>query len=118
MNYLGLDYGDKHIGVAIATSPLADPLATYDTKDILRKMPELIKNHDIHKIIIGNCPEDFLNKIKELGREVILVDETLTTVDATKALFHTTKSRRKAQIHAVSAAIILQSYLDLGVEKP
>jgi len=118
MNYLCLDYGDKHIGVAIATSPLAEPLATFDIKIIFHKLPEIIKEHTIGEIIVGNCPNDFLTELKVFSLPVIQVDETLTTKDATAALFHTTKSRRKAQIHAVSAAIILQSYLDLGVEKP
>jgi len=112
MNYLCLDCGGKHIGVAIATSPLAEPLATYDTSQIFNILPSLITHHSITRIVIGNSPGEFFHKLKLLGVEVVQVDETLTTVDATKALFHTTKSRRKAQIHSASAAIILQSYLD------
>jgi len=96
---------------------LAEPLATYDIKNIFKEVPKIVEKYDIRKIIIGNSPQEFLRKLKTLGIEVIQVDETLTTVDATKALFHTTKSRRKAQIHAASAALILQNYLDTQVKK-
>lgn len=112
MNYLCLDYGDRHIGVALATSPLAEPLTTYDIKVIFNKLPEILEKHHIDQVIIGNCPDEFLITLKTLGREVVQVDETLSTVDAQKLLFHTTQTRRKAQIHAASAAIILQNYLD------
>ena len=112
MNLLCLDYGDQHIGIALATSPLAEPLTTLNIKNIFLKLPEILTKYDIQKIIIGNCPKEILAKLSALGREIIQVDETLTTIDAQSSLFHTTPSRRKAQIHAVSATLILQNYID------
>ena len=109
---LGIDYGDKHIGLAVATSPLAEPLTTINNSDFLVSIKKIISEHHIQSIVVGNCPEDFLAEISKLGLLVYQVDETLTTIDAAKALFHTTQSRRKSLIHAASAAIILQSWLD------
>lgn len=112
MNFLCLDYGDKNIGLAIATSPLAEPLATFDIKIIFQKLPEFIHKYQIGELVVGNCPDDFLHKLQSFGLPVTQVDETLTTVDATKLLLHTTQTRRKQKIHEVSAALILQNYLD------
>lgn len=109
---LGIDYGDRHIGLAIASSPLAEPLATINKTEFSIRIRKIIAEHQIQSLVVGNCPEDFLADIRKLGLPVYQVDETLTTIDATKALFHTTQTRRKSLIHAASAAVILQSWLD------
>ncbi len=112
MNYLGLDYGEKHVGVALATGSLAEPLTTIDTSHSLRLIKQLMQKHDIDAIVAGDCPEKFLNKLSQLGLPVHQADETLSTYDATQSLLHTTQSRRKTTEHAVAAALILQHWLD------
>ncbi len=109
MNYLGLDYGNEHVGVAIATTPLAEPLTTLSTKRSLQLIKDLIKKHSIDEVVIGDCPSDYL---KGIDIPVHIVDETLTSHDAREYLLHTTQSKRRSLEHAVSAALILQSYLD------
>lgn len=109
MNYLGLDYGLSHIGVAIATSPLAEPLTTIDTKHSIQLIKDLIKKHSVDEIVIGDAPPDYL---KDIGIPVHIVDETLTSHDARESLFHTTQKRRQLNEHSVAAALILQSFLD------
>lgn len=111
MNYLGLDYGLAHVGVAIATTPLAQPLTTIPTKSSLRLIKELIKKHYIDELIIGDCPSEY---VSHFDIPVHIVDETLTSHDARESLSHTTKSKRHNLEHAVSAALILQSWLDSG----
>jgi putative transcription antitermination factor YqgF len=113
-NILGIDYGDKHIGLALASSPLAEPLTTINKSDFPGQIGKILEKHQIQAVVIGDCPQDFLADIKKLGLPVHQVDETLTTVDATKNLFHTTQTRRQTLIHAASAAVILQSWLDSG----
>lgn len=109
---LGIDYGLVKVGVAIATGPLAEPLTTLNTKTAILAIKELVEKHKINKIIIGDTPEDFLQNLKDIGIEVEVVDETLTSYEAREKLFHTTQKRRKNLEHQVSAAIILQNWLD------
>jgi len=119
MNYLGLDYGAKHIGVAIATGPLAEPLTTIPTDKSIHLIKSLVDKHAIRGLVIGVSEDSAHPTVHELVRQlsflklpVYLVDETLTSHDARQALLHTTPSRRKDLEHAVSAALILQSWLD------
>lgn len=112
MNYLGLDYGLAKIGVAIATGPLAEPLTTLNTKNAIQAIKELVVKHSIDKIVIGDAPENFLKNLKDLGLEIEIVDETLSSHEAREKLFHTTQKRRKILEHQVSASIILQNWLD------
>lgn len=119
MNYLGLDYGTSHIGVAIATGPLASPLTTISTSSAPKLLKALVDKHQITALIIGVSDTRSNATVSELTAElsflnlpVYLVDETLSSHDARTALLHTTKSRRKDLEHAASAAIILQTWLD------
>lgn len=109
MNYLGLDYGAKHIGIAASSGPLAGPLATVtDPKSIA----DYVFTLHVDAIVVGDCPSEFLTLLKTFGLPVHQVDETLSSHDAREALSHTTQSRRQAGEHAAAAAIILQSWLD------
>lgn len=112
MNYLGLDYGEAKIGVALATGPLAEPLTTINTNNSLQIIKQLLDKYAINRVIIGNCSPDFLQSLKELGVEVQQVDETLSSYDAREGLLHTTQTKRRLVEHQVAAALILQSYLD------
>ena len=112
MNYLGLDYGKAHIGVAIATSPLAEPLTTIPTKSALQLIKELIKKYNINVIIIGLPHASIHDTLGQLGLPVYEVDETLSSRDARESLLHTTQKRRRVGEHAAAASIILQSWLD------
>lgn len=119
MNYLGLDFGTKHIGVAIATGPLAEPLTTIDTKSVVTALKSLVEKQSIDAIVVGvpdereNPPlKKLISDIAFLNLPIYLVDETLSTKDAQQALMHTTQTRRKQYEHSVAAALILQSYLD------
>ena len=38
MNYLGIDYGDAKVGVALATGPLAEPLTTVKTEKAIQAL--------------------------------------------------------------------------------
>lgn len=113
MNYLGLDYGEAKIGIALATGPLAEPLTTINnTNSALQIIKQLLDKYATNRVIIGNCSSDFLQCLKELGVEVEQVDETLSSHDAREGLLHTTQTKRRLAEHQVAAALILQNFLD------
>lgn len=111
MNYLGIDYGAVKIGVALATGPLAEPLTTIKTEKALQSIKLLINKHNIDSVVVGDCPEFFLNKLSDLAI-VHQADETLSSYDARQSLLHTSQKKRRLSEHAVSATIILQNWLD------
>lgn len=111
MNYLGIDYGAAKVGVALATGSLAEPLTTIKTEKALQSINQLISKHKIDTVIVGNCPESWLDKLSGLAA-VHQADETLSSHYARQFLFHTTQKKRRKEEHAAAAAVILQNWLD------
>ena len=63
----------------------------------------------------GELSYKFKEMLEEkIGLEVILVDERLSTVEATNLLIKndTSRKKRKKVVDSLAATIILQSYLD------
>ena len=119
MNYLGIDYGLKQTGLALATGPLAEPLASVDTGKAFEFISRLVEKHSVKAIIIGipdgpvrSRVQKFVDGLQSLGCQIIVVEETLSSHDARQSLSHTSLTRRQSREHAVAAAIILQSWLD------
>lgn len=112
MKYLGIDYGEKHVGVAMADGLLATPLDTFETSQALALIKRIIEKDKFTKIIIGDCPDSFLQNLIELGIDVCQTDETLSSHDARNKLLHRTPKKRQELEHSVAAAIILQTWLD------
>jgi putative Holliday junction resolvase len=123
--YLGIDWGEKRIGLATADSEvnLALPLSTAAN---LAGVLSVIKEEEIDIIVLGspqkmsgaeaNNPAwlAFLQELRERGgRPVELVDERLSSLaaDALGGEDNETASRDE-----VAAAIILQSYLDKNLD--
>ncbi|KYH35961.1 putative holliday junction resolvase [Clostridium tepidiprofundi DSM 19306] len=133
MRILGLDVGDKTIGVA-----LSDPLGftaqgittirrrkeDYDINEVKK----ICMEYDVDKIVcglpknmngsIGNQGEkvlEFCEKVKEIiDLPIIMWDERLTTVAAHKAMLEADISRKKRKkiVDKIAATYILQGYLD------
>ena len=136
MRVMGLDYGDKTVGVALSDALLitAQPLVTIERErwNKLRKtfqqLETIIADNEVEKIVVGkplnmNGTEGervertraFIEELsKRTGLEIVEVDERLTTVEADRILADTgvAASGRKEYIDKMAAAIILQSYLD------
>jgi putative transcription antitermination factor YqgF len=119
MNYLGVDYGTRHVGIALASGSLVEPLATVETEVAANRIARFVEEHRIDTIIIGlpDGPvraeaEKFIRTLTDMRFHVVPFDETLSSADAVQSLLHTTPSRRKTREHSVSAALILSSYLD------
>ena len=139
MKAMGLDVGDKTIGIAISDDLLmiANGHSTLDRIGIRKdtgKILELIKNNNCNIVIIGlplNLDgSDSLQtkKVREFAAalenklrsnsmqnvEVIFQDERFTTAIAEKVLIvaDVSRKKRKTVIDKQAAVIILQSYLD------
>jgi putative Holliday junction resolvase len=133
MRCLGLDIGDRWIGVALSDPGgiLASPLTIIErTEDnqALAAIIEIINKQDVGQIVVG-LPRSLdgtigqqADKVKEfadkLAEQVEIpleyCDERLTTVMAQrlKRASGGKKGRGKTRYDAQAAAIILQSYLD------
>ncbi len=135
MRILGIDYGDKRIGVAIS-DPLgltAQAVGTIEKgksfeKDI-KELNEVIERYGgVDEIVVG-LPKTMRGEIGEQAKKVLEFvealknkfefqintwDERLTTVAAEKTLIQAGLSRekRKKVIDKSAATYILQSYLD------
>ena len=135
MRYLGLDLGSKTLG--IATSDLTETIATTlttlrfedeDYDSLIEPLKEIIEQENIDKIVLG-LPKNMDNSIgeraeitlifkekleKEIGLEVVLEDERLTSVISNQILIQADVSRkkRKKKVDGIAAQLILQSYLD------
>ena len=130
---LGLDHGDRRIGIALS-DPLqiiAKPFETIDlkfTKNIFDLLNSIIKEHNVEKIIVGypitlknefsiqtEKVLKFVTLLKEnIQIEVKLYDERLTSKIAQKSLIMqgVKTGHNKEDIDKTAAAVFLQNYLD------
>ncbi len=126
MKYLAIDWGMKKLGFAISEGELASPLKSVPVQTLeqaLQAVRKVAQEEQAETILVGLPEGDMgravLNattKLREEGLPVFLVDETLSTQQAQAALLQSGASQsRRADDDAMSATMILQSYLD---EKP
>ncbi|MDP4031057.1 MAG: Holliday junction resolvase RuvX [Candidatus Beckwithbacteria bacterium] len=124
MKYLGIDFGLRHVGLALADGPLAEPLGEKkytSPEELFSYLKRLIDEQEIDKIVVG-LPEGklaetvkkFGEKLAELtGREIIYQDETLSSQEAKSKLLAAGAPQKKRRFdHQAAAALILQEYLD------
>lgn len=130
MRFLGIDFGEKRMGLAIANGFVALPFQVIKGNQLflLKEVVNICRKEEIGRVVLGlpitregakNPMAAKVRKfrqrlIKRLNVEVKLWDERLTSQEAreqlVKAGFWGKKGRAKED--AVAAAIILQSYLD------
>ncbi len=130
---LGLDVGDRTIGVAVSdplgwTAQGVKTIRRKSKKEDFQELEELMKEYNIKKIVVGlpknmngtlgpqgEKTEAFGEKLKnKYGLPVILWDERLSTRAAERTLIEGDVSRRKRKgiIDKMAAIHILQGYLD------
>ncbi len=126
---LGIDLGERRIGIAISTPEggLAVPLRILDAQDALsdaRAIEEIARAEDVERIVLGHPlsmdgtigPQarkvgEFAQKLRDVtGLPVELCDERLSTAQARRSAKQTGKARKP--LDDVAAAVILQGYLD------
>ncbi|HNS56172.1 MAG TPA: Holliday junction resolvase RuvX [Smithellaceae bacterium] len=138
LRILGLDYGEKRIGVAVCdelgiTAQGLPTIIRKTKKHDLEIFANIIRDYNIEKIVIGyplrldgsegiQCEKvnrfaALLNKIFSLS--IIKWPETLSTKEAEEILINSGVSwrKRKKEVDKLAACLILQSYLDSSGKK-
>ncbi|WP_166238732.1 Holliday junction resolvase RuvX [Paenibacillus turpanensis] len=133
MRIMGLDLGDRTIGVAVSdafgwTAQGVEVISRKTHETDLARLKQLIEEYEVGEIVLG-LPKNMNGSIgprgelcieygkmleSVFGLRVMMWDERLTTVSAERTLLEADVSRkkRKAVIDKMAAAIILQGYLD------
>ena len=130
---LGLDLGEKRIGVSLS-DPLgwtAGPLPALQRigwKKDVAALRALVQSHEVQRIVVG-LPirmdgttgemalrtQEFVDRLRRsLGIPVETWDERLTSVQAERVLLEAdvSRGRRRQVIDSMAACLILQGYLD------
>lgn len=118
MRILGVDWGEKKIGLAISETSFAEPFGVVGSFDELK---EVIEKERVEKVVLGLPEGEHQEKVKELGRRiekelnvsVIFRSEVFTTRQALGKAIEAGKPRKsRRDLNALSATLILQEYLD------
>ena len=130
---LGLDVGDKYIGIAVSDllGITAQGVSTLKRKKLdedLEQLKNIVKEYDVRQIVIGlpknmdgsiglqgNKVMNFGNYLKKrLDCKIIFWDERLTTKIAENILIegNVRREKRKSFIDKIAAQSILQNYMD------
>ncbi len=140
MRFLGLDVGERRIGVAISdpNGQVAVPLRTLQVRSqeaAVREIATLVAQEGVETVVVGlplrldgrvgeqaESVQEFVRLLlPAVSAPVTLWDERLSTVQAEQLLRRETRARpRGRRAHeknagekdALAAAIILQGYLD------
>jgi len=133
MRILAIDYGSTRIGLALSdpTGTLARPIPFVPAKGdvkLAREIAELAKKNEAHLILLGlprnmdGTSGEAATKVQAfaaiLGQAtttpIKLIDERLSTVQASRQLQESGKNTRKqrGQIDSEAACVLLQGYLD------
>jgi putative Holliday junction resolvase len=137
--WLGIDYGDRRIGLALGdpTGMLASPLEVVPAeppKQALARIAAVCRDRNVVGIVVGlpmrldgtDTPATqkaraFAEALKsQVTVEVALWDERFTTVTAENALIEggMRREKRKQVVDMVAAQILLQHYLDAHAAPP
>ena len=133
MRILGLDVGERTIGVAVSdalgwTAQGVTVIRRQNLQADLNALRALVNEYEVGKFVVGlprrtdgsYGPEAekvraFARKLEgELGLPVEYWDERFSTAAAEKALLegYVSRAKRKQVIDKVAAVVILQAYLD------
>lgn len=135
---LGLDLGDKTIGVAVSdafgwTAQGVEVIRRTRLEEDLKRLSQLAAEYEAAEIVLG-LPKNMNNTIGPRGEASIafadvlrdqlqlpvhLWDERLSTASAQRTLLEADVSRKKRKqvVDKMAAAIILQHYLDANSKK-
>lgn len=130
---LGIDYGTKRTGLAItdALRIIASPLETIETPKLFDHLKKLVPKEKITDFVVGearhadgtasditHAQDAFCKKLKETFPDIHIhrVDEMYTSKIASQSLIMGGMKKKdramKGNLDKVSAALILQAYLN------
>jgi len=131
---LAIDYGSKRTGIAVTDTEqiIASGLTTVNTQQIFTFLTDYIAREKLESIVVGdprnlnNTPaesahatHEFIKKLKNKYPDITVytVDERFTSKMAFQAMIaggvKKMDRQNKATIDMVSAAIILQSFMEM-----
>ncbi|MBA4370262.1 MAG: Holliday junction resolvase RuvX [Coriobacteriaceae bacterium] len=131
MRALGLDIGEKRVGVALsdASGRIASPLTVVDAGDIT-VIERLVRDHEVDIVVVGlplsldGTEGPQARSVRDVGGQlarrlpvpVQFHDERLSTTEAARAMAAAGVGGRRARgkVDMVAAAIVLQAFLDSG----
>jgi len=135
MRMLGLDLGDRRVGVALSdpdgilSRPLVQ-LTVRSRKDLVEAVARLVEEHEVGRVVVGlplledgTCGEQARRSEataealrQALRAPVVTWDERYSSLEADRLMRESGKraDRRRSRIDMVAAAVILQAYLDAG----
>ncbi|MDU2582213.1 MAG: Holliday junction resolvase RuvX [Anaerococcus hydrogenalis] len=130
---MGLDLGDKTIGVALSdpffiTAQAYLTIKRKKTSLDIEKLLEIVEEKDVNLIVIG-LPKNMNNTLgpqamkvisfvdllkKEIDIDIKYQDERMTTIQSDKVLtdMSVRRENKKKYIDKIAASFILQTYLD------
>ncbi|MCR5587070.1 MAG: Holliday junction resolvase RuvX [Lachnospiraceae bacterium] len=138
MRIIGLDFGEKTVGVALSDEMglTAQPYTTVHRdrptklRQTLAKIETIISENEVSLIVLGlpkgldNVEGEMCERVREFGERlsrrtslpVEYVDERLTTKEAGRVLeeANVRKTERKKYVDKMAAALILKTYLEMN----
>lgn len=138
MRVLGIDYGERRIGVAISdpTGTFATPLPTLTRRRGKRPpigaLRALAREYGATALVVGlplaadGTETEWCADVRRFGErlggglelDVYYVDERMTSADAERVVrslaLPRRKRKQKERVDAAAAALILQRWLDMG----
>jgi putative Holliday junction resolvase len=136
MRVLGVDFGEKRIGLAVSdpTGKIATPLETVHRRagkrPPLAEIERIAEPLGVEHVVVGlpldlrGEENDWCREVREVGRKigerlgvsVSFVDERLSSVRAERAVRESglkkVERERKERVDAAAAQLILQAWLD------
>ncbi len=130
---IAIDYGLKRVGLAV-TDPLkiiAQPLKTIDNEELSSWLKDYLEQEEVEAVVVGmprrlsgedthatEPVRELVSQLESKYPELLIetVDERLTSRMAKQSLIDSgvpkQKRKQKGALDSVSAALILQTYLD------
>lgn len=142
MRYLGIDYGEKRIGIALSDESAKFSFAhsvilNTGHAEVIKAIKKICEENLVNKIVLGRSlnykgePNPVMKKIElfkkrldgAMNLKVIYENESLTTMEAKRPLYgektrppiankRRGQKRKKTAVDASAAALILKSFLD------
>ena len=130
---LAIDFGLKRTGIAITDEAniIASPLTTVDSKDLMTFLKETVVKSKVGTIVLGE-PKRLNNEDSHItenvrilktalekefpAQKIVLMDERFTSKMAFQSMIDSGMKKKQRQekgtVDMISAAIILQSYME------
>ena len=115
---LGIDWGEKRIGLAVSEGSFAEP---YGVVSSFEELSEVITKEGVERVVLGIPEGKHEKRVRSFGKRieeelnipVIARSEVMTSRQAQQKLIEAGKPRKsRARLDAAAAALLLQEHLD------